>query len=47
MSLVTLTLFWNAFPALLPNKIGAIAVNVAVMVGVLIADWPTEEMLAG
>lgn len=47
VSLVTLTLFWNAFPVLFPSKIGAIAVNVAVLVGVLIADWPTEEMLAG
>ena len=46
VSLVTLTLFWNAFPALFPNKIGAIAVNLAVLVGVLLADWPTEEMLA-
>jgi hypothetical protein len=47
LSLVALTLFWNAFPALFPNKIGAIAVNVAVLIGILITDWPTEEMLAG
>lgn len=46
LSLMTLGLFWNAFPALFPNKIGAIAVNLAVLVGVLFADWPTEEMLA-
>jgi hypothetical protein len=47
LSLVALTLFWNAFPALFPNKIGAIAVNVAALIGILITDWPTEEMLAG
>jgi hypothetical protein len=46
LSLVALTLFWNAFPALFPNKLGAIAVNLAVLIGVLIADWPTAEMLA-
>lgn len=45
VSLATLALFWNAFPALFPNKIGAIAVNLVLIVGVLMADWPTEEML--
>ena len=44
-SLVGLALFWNAFPVLFPNKIGALAVDVAVLVGVLLVDWPTEEML--
>jgi hypothetical protein len=47
VSLVALTLFWNAFPALFPNKIGAIAINAVVLIGILITDWPTEEMLAG
>jgi hypothetical protein len=45
VSLVTLTVFWNAFPVLFPNKIGAIAVNLAAIWGVLLADWPTEHML--
>jgi hypothetical protein len=44
-SLVALALFWNAFPVLFPNKIGAMAVNTVVLVGILITDWPTEEML--
>ena len=44
-SLAALTLFWNAFPVLFPNKIGAIAVNFAVLVGILITNWATEEML--
>jgi len=47
VSTVTLVLFWNAFPVLFPNKIGALAINVAVIWGVLIADWPTEEMFNG
>lgn len=47
LSLATLTLFWNAFPVLFPNKVGAIAVNLAALIGILIADWPTEEMLTG
>jgi len=46
LSLVALTLFWNAFPALFPNKIGSIAVNAVLLVGILFADWPTEEMLS-
>lgn len=45
VSLVALTLFWNSFPALFPNKIGAIAVNLAALIGILIADWPSAEML--
>ena len=46
LSFIALTLFWNAFPVLFPNKIGAIAVNLTVLIGVLISDWPTAEMLA-
>ena len=42
ISLVALTLFWNSFVALFPNKIGAIAVNIAVLVCLLWLNWPTE-----
>jgi hypothetical protein len=42
ISLVALGLFWNAFVALFPNKIGAIVVDVAVLVGLLVTDWPSE-----
>jgi hypothetical protein len=45
ISLVAIALFWNAFVSFFPNKIGAIAVNVAVLIGLLIADWPTEAQL--
>lgn len=46
LSLVTLALFWNGFPVLFPNKVGAIAVDVAALIGILMADWPSAEMLA-
>ena len=42
ISLVALALFWNAFIYLFPHKVGAIAVNVAVLVGLLWANWPSE-----
>jgi hypothetical protein len=42
ISLVALALFWNAFVSFFPNKVGAIAVNVAVLVGLLWANWPSE-----
>jgi hypothetical protein len=45
ISLVAVALFWNAFVMLFPNKIGAIAVDVAVLIGLLIANWPTEAQL--
>ena len=47
LSLITLALFLNAFPVLIPNKVGAIAVNAAALIGILLVYWPTEEMLAG
>ena len=45
VSLVALALFWRAFPVLVPNKVGSIAVNLTALVGILIADWPTDAML--
>jgi hypothetical protein len=45
ISMVAIILFWNAFVMLFPNKIGAIAVNVAALVGLLMASWPTELQL--
>ncbi len=44
ISLVALVLFWNAFAVLFPNKIGAIAVNIATLVAILLADWPSDEI---
>lgn len=45
ISLVAIALFWNAFVAFFPNKIGAIAVDAAVLIGLLLANWPTEAQL--
>jgi hypothetical protein len=45
ISFIAIALFWNAFVMLFPNKIGAIAVNAAVLIGLLMASWPTELQL--
>jgi len=45
ISLIALGLFWNAFPSLFPNKIGAIAVDIAVLVGLLWLEWPTDAAI--
>jgi hypothetical protein len=45
ISLVALVLFWNAFVSFIPNKLGAIAVNVATLVCLLGLNWPTEAAL--
>ena len=42
ISLIALALFWNSFASLFPNKIGAIVVNIAVLVCLLWLNWPTE-----
>ena len=42
ISLIAIALFWNAFVAFFPNKAGAIAVDVAVLVGLLWVNWPAE-----
>ena len=47
VSLATLGLFWDGLPVLIPNKVGLIAVDVVLIVGIVFASWPTEEMLGG
>jgi len=42
ISLVALGLFWHAFIYLFPHKVGAIIVNVAVLVGLVGTNWPAE-----
>lgn len=41
LSLLTLALFWSGLPLLFPHKIGAIAVNLAVLVCLLWLRWPS------
>ena len=42
ISLIAIVLYWNAFVALFPNKIGALAVDIAVLVCLLALNWPSE-----
>ena len=42
ISLLAIVLYWNAFVALFPNKIGALAVDIAVLVCLLFLNWPTD-----
>jgi len=46
LSLVGLFFFWNAFAMIFPNKIGAIAINMIALVGILIADWPSTDVIS-
>jgi hypothetical protein len=45
ISIVTIVLFWNAFVALFPNKVGALGMDVAVLACLLVLNWPTEADL--
>ncbi|MGD8474979.1 MAG: hypothetical protein PVH95_06445 [Anaerolineae bacterium] len=45
ISIVTIVLFWNAFVTFFPNKVGAFGVDIAVLVCLLILNWPTEAAL--
>jgi hypothetical protein len=45
LSLIALALFWNSFAVLFPNKVGAIAVNVATLVAILLRDWPSTDVV--
>jgi len=45
ISLVALLLFWNALIFLFPHKVGALVVNVATLVCLLVLNWPTEAAL--
>ncbi len=45
ISLVALLLFWNALIFLFPHKVGALAINLATLVCLLVLSWPTEANL--
>jgi hypothetical protein len=45
VSLAALLLFWNALIFLFPHKVGALAVNIATLVCLLVLNWPTEADL--
>jgi hypothetical protein len=45
ISIVTIVSFWNAFPSLFPNKVGALGVDIAALVCLLVLNWPSEAAL--
>jgi len=42
LSLVTILLFWQGLPFLFPNKIGALAMDLAVLASLVWFRWPPE-----
>ncbi len=45
VSLVAIALYWNAFITLFPPKVGAIGMDLAILVGLLLANWPSEAAI--
>ena len=45
ISLAAVLLYWNALIFLFPHKVGALAVNVATLVCLLVLNWPSEADL--
>lgn len=45
VGLVTLVAYWNSFVLFFPNKIGALAVDLALLAGLLLLNWPSEAQL--
>lgn len=42
VSILTIVLYWNAFVAFFPNKVGALGVDIAILVCLLWLNWPSE-----
>ena len=40
LSLLSLVLFWNSYPFLVPNKVGVIAVDAFAILSILLLRWP-------
>ena len=45
ISLLAILLYWNALILLFPHKVGALAINVATLVCLLVLSWPAEADL--
>lgn len=45
ISLVTVVIYWNALMLFFPHKVGALGVDVATLVCLLWANWPTETAI--
>lgn len=46
LSTITLALYWHGLPTLFPNKLGALAVNFIILIGVIFYDWPSDETIS-
>ena len=42
LGILTIVMYWNGLPTLLPNKIGALLVDILTLYAVLIADWQPQ-----
>jgi hypothetical protein len=45
VSMVTVVLYWNAFVAFFPNKVGALGMDIAILLCLLWLNWPSEADL--
>jgi hypothetical protein len=45
VSLVAIALYWNALMLLFPHKVGALSVDIAILVCLLVANWPSEAAI--
>jgi hypothetical protein len=45
ISMLAIALYWNAFVAFFPNKVGALTVDVAVLVCLVVLSWPSEAAI--
>ena len=45
ISLITIVLYWNALIFFMPHKVGALGVDIAILVSLLALNWPTETAI--
>jgi hypothetical protein len=45
ISFVTIVLYWNALIFFFPHKVGSLGVDIAILVCLLGANWPTESAI--
>jgi hypothetical protein len=45
VSLAAVLFYWQALIFLFPHKVGALAIDIATLVGLVVLNWPTEAAL--
>ena len=45
VSLVAVALYWNALMLLFPHKVGALSVDITILVCLLWLNWPSEAAI--